>query len=250
MARKQHMPSLSVVVPLRDCEQDVLAVIEEIHQVITSRVPDSEILAVDGGSNDHTWAALRELREIFDELKIFRLPQAGTCGECSLRGFREVRGRYILHREPFCNLSMDIFWEMARLSQEIGRGGVFACRPSIHNLRERAFDRVLQAHLQKEWEQDVPDPAFPLQFFSKEGLDRIHVMLPDKSDAPGLLIFLLLGFFRQKTALLTTPAKYLSTDRKNLLPEAFSKVSTFRRTLRQLKKLREDLSEIQDLMDI
>ncbi|MBN2430546.1 MAG: glycosyltransferase family 2 protein [Acidobacteria bacterium] len=250
MARKQQLPSLSVVVPFRDCEQDVLGIIDEIHQVITSRVPDAEILAIDGGSHDHTWAVLRELRNNFDELKIFRLQHAGTCGECSLRGFREVRGRFILHREPFCNLSLEVFWEMARLSQEIGRGGVFACRPSILNLREKAFDRVLQVQLQKDWQQDVPDPAFPLQFFSKEGLDRIHVMLPEKSDAPGLLIYLLLGFFRQKTALLTPASRYLQADRKILLPEAFNRVSTFRRTLRQLKKLREDLSEIQDLMDI
>jgi hypothetical protein len=249
VSRNQKPPSLSVVAPFRNCEQDVLTVLDEIHQTITSRVPDSEILAVDGGSDDQTWTVLRELRETFTELKIFRLQQAGTCGECSLRGFREARGRFILHREPYCNLSLDVFWEMARLSQEIGRGGVFACRPNIFNLREKAFDHVLRAHLHKEWHEEIPDPAFPLQFFSKEGLDKVHVMMPERTEAPGLLLYLLLGFFRQKTALMTPPLKYLQSDRKILLPEVFSRMSSFHRTLRQLKKLREDLSEIQDLME-
>jgi dolichol-phosphate mannosyltransferase len=50
-------PRLSVVVPFFDEQDNVRAVLDELHQA----VPDAEIVAVDDGSNDGTWARIGAL---------------------------------------------------------------------------------------------------------------------------------------------------------------------------------------------
>jgi len=225
-------------------------VIEEVHQAITSKIPGAEILAVDSVSRDNTWAALREMRNVYPSLKIFRLRKPGSCGGCSVRGFMEARGRLIFHREPHCPWSLEIFWDMARLSRDFQKCAVFCSRPTLHNLREKSFEKVLRNQVLNDWDIDIPDTSFPLQLFNKSNLDRAHILLPEEMVASGLALYLLFLFFNQKTKIMTPDRRVKKTDAGCVIPEMYAKMSNFHRCLKQLKKLRKNLAEIQDLMEI
>ena len=56
------VPSLSLVVPLKDEASNVVAVVEEVATVLGPTVPDYELILVDDGSTDATFEHVRRLR--------------------------------------------------------------------------------------------------------------------------------------------------------------------------------------------
>jgi glycosyltransferase involved in cell wall biosynthesis len=56
-----EVPSLSLVVPLKDEASNVVAVVEEVATVLGQAVPDYELILVDDGSTDATFEHVRRL---------------------------------------------------------------------------------------------------------------------------------------------------------------------------------------------
>ena len=55
-------PGLSIVVPLRDEAENVVALVEEVAAVLTPHSPHYEVILVDDGSTDGTWDHVRRLQ--------------------------------------------------------------------------------------------------------------------------------------------------------------------------------------------
>ena len=56
---------LSVIIPARDEEASLPGTIEDIYRTLTAQNIPHEIVVVDDGSKDRTWAVLTELRGKF-----------------------------------------------------------------------------------------------------------------------------------------------------------------------------------------
>lgn len=62
---------VSIVVPVYNEQDNVLPLAEELHQLNTA-IPDLEVLFVDDGSQDQTWARIREAQSRFRSVKGLR----------------------------------------------------------------------------------------------------------------------------------------------------------------------------------
>ena len=244
-------PTVSVVLPFSNSESEVLNVVEEVHHVITSRIPGSEIVAVDAQSHDHTWSMLRELTSAYPELKIYRLKEPAGYGAASARGFLEAVGKFVFHREPHCPWKMEVFWQLAQRRVDAGAGAVFAARPRARRgLKERALDRLFRDEALDGWTTEVADTGFPLQFFAKNDFEKVHVLLPKDMLAPGLTLFLLFVSFQRQAVTFTPPDSFLRGDVRRPSPQFFAGIPEFRQLGSQIASLRRNLQRIQGLMQI
>jgi hypothetical protein len=244
-------PTVSVVLPFSNNESEVLNVVEEVHHAITSRIPGSEIVAVDAQSRDHTWSMLRELPSAYPELKIYRLMEPAGYGAASARGFLEAVGKFVFHREPHCPWKMEVFWQLAQRRADAGAGAVFAARPPARRgLKEKAMDRLFRDEALDGWTVEIPDTGAPLQFFAKNDFERVHVLLPQDMLAPGLTLFLLFVSFQRQVVSITPPDSFLRGGVRQPAPPFFSGIPEFRQLGSQIAALRRNLQRIQGLMQI
>lgn len=244
-------PSVSVIVPLQNAEAWVMSLVEDIHNSITSRIPFSEILLVDDQSRDKTWAVLRELKEVYEEMKIFRMRESAGLGACSVRGFLEAKSRIMFHFEPHCVWKAEIFWTMAQKRAEMGKGAVFAVRDSSRRrFREKAYYSLFRTQYIERWELPVPDAASPAQLFSKSDFDKVHVLLPENAVAPSLDLYLMFMFFGVPVDTYLLGDSLHLGDKRRSLPPIFSGLQTIQRCGEEIEKLRKDLHRIEGLLEI
>lgn len=242
---------LSVVLPFFNDEDRVLRIVEDVHQAVTARVPGSEIVAVDGGSRDCTWAALRELRNAYPELKLFRLQETTGYGACSLRGFAEANGSLILHREPHCPWRISLFWELARRRRDDALAAIFAMRDSrLKSRRERALEPVFRFRVLGEWAVEPCDPCPPLQLFSRSRYDKVQMLLGDQTETPGLSLALVFGFFGLATGTVVPGEEWAVETEAAVPPALYTDKRRFRRSVSELRLLHRNLQEIQGLIEI
>lgn len=243
--------TVSIVLPFSNSESDVLAVVEETHQRVTALIPGAEIIAVDDHSQDHTWAILRELTRAYDELKIFRLREPAGSGACSVRGFIEATGNYVFHREPHCPWKMDVFWELARKRADLGSGVIFGARNSnLRGFKEKAMERLFRDDVLENWPVEVPDPNFPVQLFSKNDFEKVHILMPERALSPGLVLYLLFSTF-EKDVVLVTPGSHLEKPgRRKAQPAWFASFGSFKEGIGQVKDLKKNLDRIVGLLEI
>jgi dolichol-phosphate mannosyltransferase len=85
---------LSIVVPVRNEQDNVLPLIEEIHAALDGRA-EFEVVYVDDGSSDATPARLAEAMQRYPRLRVLRHRE--SCGQSTalMTGFRAARGEWI-----------------------------------------------------------------------------------------------------------------------------------------------------------
>jgi dolichol-phosphate mannosyltransferase len=85
---------LSIVVPVRNEQDNVLPLIEEIHAALRNDA-DFEVIYVDDGSSDATPARLAEAMTRFPRLRVLR--HRDSCGQSTalMTGFRAARGEWL-----------------------------------------------------------------------------------------------------------------------------------------------------------
>jgi dolichol-phosphate mannosyltransferase len=86
---------LSIVVPVRNEQDNILPLLEEIHAALAAGAGDFEVLYVDDGSTDATPARLAEAMAKHPRLRVLR--HAQSCGQSAalMTGFRAARGEWI-----------------------------------------------------------------------------------------------------------------------------------------------------------
>jgi len=95
MALFRRVPlQLSIVVPVRNEEDNILPLLAEIHAALEGR-GDFEVIYVDDGSTDATPARLAEAMARFPRLRV--LAHRASCGQSAalMTGFRAARGEWI-----------------------------------------------------------------------------------------------------------------------------------------------------------
>ena len=87
----ERQPLISVIVPVWNGEATLLACVESI---LTQSLRDMEIILVDDGSTDGTWALMESLREKDERIRILRQENGGV-SEARNAGIEQSRGTYI-----------------------------------------------------------------------------------------------------------------------------------------------------------
>ncbi|HEY6966726.1 MAG TPA: glycosyltransferase family 2 protein [Burkholderiales bacterium] len=85
---------LSIVVPVRNEQDNILPLLEEIHAALPGQA-DFEVIYVDDGSTDATPARLAEAMTRYPRLRV--LAHRSSCGQSAalMTGFRAARGEWI-----------------------------------------------------------------------------------------------------------------------------------------------------------
>jgi dolichol-phosphate mannosyltransferase len=86
---------LSIVVPVRNEQDNILPLLEEIHAALAAGAGDFEVIYVDDGSTDATPARLAEAMARYPRLRV--LAHRASCGQSTalMTGFRAARGEWI-----------------------------------------------------------------------------------------------------------------------------------------------------------
>ena len=131
-------PDVSIVIPLRDEERNVLPLHEEITAALTSLSVPYEILLIDDGSQDETFARLAEVHARDPHVRVVQFTRnfGQTAGFAA--GFAHARGRWIV------TLDGDLQNDPADIPRllEIARGYDIVC-----GWRKDRKDDLLTRHL-------------------------------------------------------------------------------------------------------
>jgi dolichol-phosphate mannosyltransferase len=82
----------SVIIPARDEEESLPATLADIYQTLTAENVPHEIVVVDDGSKDRTWAVLQELKRKFPTLSPTQNPGPHGFGRAVVWGLDHSRG--------------------------------------------------------------------------------------------------------------------------------------------------------------
>lgn len=95
-------PELSIIVPAKDEEDNILPMLEEIEAAAADWPWSWELIYVDDGSTDRTWERIREARGREPRVRAIRFRQ--NCGQTSAvtGGIRHARGRICVTLDGDC----------------------------------------------------------------------------------------------------------------------------------------------------
>ncbi|MFO7633369.1 MAG: glycosyltransferase family 2 protein, partial [Caldilinea sp.] len=88
--------AISVVVPARNEESTIAAVVERSYQAFAELGRDGEVLVVDDGSTDRTGAILTDLQERFSSLRVFTHRRSRGMTAALQRMFSASRGDIVI----------------------------------------------------------------------------------------------------------------------------------------------------------
>jgi dolichol-phosphate mannosyltransferase len=83
---------LSIVIPARDEEGCIASTVEHLHLELSLRGVPHEIVVVDDGSSDSTWAILQQVQSTMKELHPVKSPGPHGFGRAIIRGLDAMRG--------------------------------------------------------------------------------------------------------------------------------------------------------------
>lgn len=109
-----HSPDISVILPAFNEEENLVSLLDELHQALKSLNKTYEILVVDDASNDNTLQRLTTLQKEDSSLRI--LQHQRRCGQSAAyaSGFREARGEFYLTLDSDCQhdpADIPSFWQ-------------------------------------------------------------------------------------------------------------------------------------------
>lgn len=185
-------PELSVVVPVKNEEENIFPLVSEIHAALDGRLP-FEIIYVDDGSDDRTPQVLRETQTAFPMLRVVR--HRASCGQSQAvaSGVRAARGAWIATLDgDGQNDPADIPAMLDRRAELAAAGGVDMALVMIAGHRQKRHDtwfrrlssKVANGVRSGMLGDSTPDSGCGLKVFARDTFlrfprfDHMHRFLP------------------------------------------------------------------------
>jgi dolichol-phosphate mannosyltransferase len=191
-AAAAEAPELSVVVPVKNEEDNILPLVTEIAAALTGRLP-FEIVYVDDGSDDRTPEVLRRTQDRFPMLRVIR--HAASCGQSQAvaTGVRAARGAWVATLDgDGQNDPADIPAMLDRRAELAAAGGLDMALVMIAGHRRKRQDtwfrrlssKVANGVRSAMLKDSTPDSGCGLKVFARDTFlrfprfDHMHRFLP------------------------------------------------------------------------
>jgi glycosyltransferase involved in cell wall biosynthesis len=171
-------PTLSIVVPAYNEEANVPLLHEAIAAVIDRQGIDAEIIFIDDGSKDGTWAAIEKRAAADTRVRGLRLKK--NCGETAAcdAGLRAARGRYVvtmdadLQNDP---KGIPRFLEALATGVDCVCGTRVETRGQGDNFIRVASSRIANAVRNKLSQEQISDAGCTYRAFRRECVDKLKL---------------------------------------------------------------------------
>jgi glycosyltransferase involved in cell wall biosynthesis len=171
-------PTLSIVIPAYNEEQNVPLLHEAIVKIIEPNSIDTEIIFVDDGSKDGTWAAVEALASRDPRVRGIKLLK--NCGETAAcdAGLRSARGKYVMTMDA--DLQNDP-QDIPNFIETLGQGWDCVCGTRVKtrgkgdNFIRVASSRIANAVRNKLSDEKISDAGCTYRAFKRECVDRLKL---------------------------------------------------------------------------
>jgi glycosyltransferase involved in cell wall biosynthesis len=171
-------PTLSIVIPAYNEEANVPLLHQAIVDVIDPQKIDAEIIFVDDGSRDGTWAAIEQRAAIDPRVRGLKLKN--NCGETAAcdAGLRAARGRYVMTMDA--DLQNDPK-DIPAFLQTLGRGFDCVCGTRVESRSEGdsfvrvASSRIANAVRNGLSQEHISDAGCTYRAFRRECVDKLKL---------------------------------------------------------------------------
>ncbi|MEO5374281.1 MAG: glycosyltransferase family 2 protein [Alphaproteobacteria bacterium] len=183
------LPDLAVVVPVRNEQDNILLLIEEIHAALDDGHVDFEVVYVDDGSDDGTPARLREARQRFPRLRVVR--HRTSCGQSQavITGVKAARAPWIATIDGDGQNDPADIPAMLEASRATGPNAALTLIAGHRRERrdtwvKRISSRIANGVRRRLLGDDTPDTGCGLKLFARETFldmprfDHMHRFLP------------------------------------------------------------------------
>lgn len=171
-------PVLSVCVPVYNEEENLPLLHEAIARVFDANNIDGEIVLVDDGSSDGSWAEIEKL--VQRDPRVRGLKFKANCGEtaASDAGLRAARGRYVMTMDAdLQNDPQDIpkFLEALNQGWDCVCGTRVATRGKGDNFIRVASSRIANAVRNKLSDEQISDAGCTYRAFKRECVSKLKL---------------------------------------------------------------------------
>jgi glycosyltransferase involved in cell wall biosynthesis len=170
-------PLLSIVVPCYNEEENIAALAEAISNALKDERMEYEVVLVDDGSTDGTYAVMCEARKNDARIRLIRLDK--NAGETAATdcGIRSARGRYVITIDADLQCDpLDIPMLLAKVRDD---GFDMACGSRVKSRKDTWLRRISSriANGVRNWlsEEDISDSGCTLRAFKRECLESIKL---------------------------------------------------------------------------
>jgi glycosyltransferase involved in cell wall biosynthesis len=171
-------PILSIVIPAYNEEQNVPLLHEAIVAVIDPNGIDAEIIFVDDGSRDGTWAAIEQRVGLDRRVRGLKLKK--NCGETAAcdAGLRAARGKYVMTMDA--DLQNDPK-DIPAFLEALSRGFDCVCGTRVEtrgkgdNFIRVASSRIANAVRNRLSQETISDAGCTYRAFRRECVDKLKL---------------------------------------------------------------------------
>jgi len=176
---------LSVIMPVYNEQDAIVAAVSEVQQHVLDQVPDAELVVVDDGSRDRTGTLLDEAARQDARLRVIHKSNGGH-GSALLTGLNEASGEYVFLIDSDRQIPLDGF--AAAWAQ------VMAGRDAVFGVRRRRYDPKLRLYLSRMIRDSVnvlfnvklQDANVPYKLFRRAVWSEVRDCIPDGTLAPSM----------------------------------------------------------------
>jgi dolichol-phosphate mannosyltransferase len=180
-------PRLTVIMPVYNEEDAIVAAVDEVKRFVLSLIPESELVVVDDGSRDGTGPLLDEAAAGDSRVRVIHQPNGGH-GAALLTGLKAANGEYVFLIDSDRQIPLDNF--------EAAWAEVIAGRDAVFGVRRRRYDPVLRLYLSRLIRHSVSvlfrvnlqDANAPYKLFRRAMWTEARGCVPDGTLAPSLFL--------------------------------------------------------------
>ena len=178
---------LSVVMPVYNEQDAIVAAVEEVQRHVLDHVPRSELVVVNDGSRDRTGPLLDEAVKNDARVRVIHQKNTGH-GGAVMAALGAARGEYVFLLDSDRQIPLDEFPSAWR---EIvaGHDAVFGVRRRRHDPALRLYlTRVIRSAVRLLFGVRLDDANVPYKLLRKSIWDEARPLVPDGTLAPSLFL--------------------------------------------------------------
>jgi dolichol-phosphate mannosyltransferase len=178
---------LSVIMPVYNEEDAIVAAVDEVQYHVLNHVRGSELVVINDGSRDRTGALLDAAAHRDSRVRVIHQPNGGH-GSALLTGLKAAQGEYVFLIDSDRQIPLDDF--ASAWSQ------VMAGRDAVFGVRRRRYDPKLRLYLSGLIRQSVnvlfrihlQDANVPYKLFRRAVWSDVRECVPDGTLAPSMFL--------------------------------------------------------------